>query len=131
MIYGIFKCYNFHFNNYVGFSIIIKNGNNRTTFFIGETLCLGCTSQTIQIVWEIPPFVGSSDLVVSQGFPEEQSKGFNASFKDGKATLSFVVSDKLNRLQVVRCLDGIAGGFSPISSIIIQINGKKKNSKLK
>ena len=35
MIYGIFKCYNVHFNNYLGFSIIIiKNEENRTTFSI-------------------------------------------------------------------------------------------------
>ena len=45
MIYGIFKCYDFHFNNYVGFSIIIKNEENRASFSIGETICLECAAQ--------------------------------------------------------------------------------------
>ena len=64
MIYGIFKCYNFHFNNYVGFSIIIKNEENRASFSIGETICLECAAQTIHFTYEIPPFVGLSDLMV-------------------------------------------------------------------
>ena len=108
----------------VGFSIIIKNEENRASFSIGETICLECAAQTIHFTYEITPLVGLSDLVVSPAFPEEQREGFNASFKDGKATLSFVVSDKLNRLQVVRRRDGLAGGFPLISSISIQINGE-------
>ena len=74
MTYGIFKCYNFHFNNYVGFSIIIKNEENRTTFRIGETICLECAANTIQFTHEIPPFVGLSDLVVHQHFQKNREK---------------------------------------------------------
>ena len=80
MVYWIFKCYNFHFNNYVGFSILIK-GENRTTFVVGETICLLCIAPTLSIAWEIPPFSGISDFVVSSGFPEEQQNGFNASIR--------------------------------------------------
>ena len=64
MIYEIFKCYNFHFNNYVGFSIIIKNEENRASFSIGETICLEFAAQTIHFTYEIPPFVELSDLMV-------------------------------------------------------------------
>ena len=68
MVYGNF---NFHFNNYVGFSILIK-GDNRTTFVVGEhIICLLCIAPTVSIAWEIPPFSGISDFVVSSGFPEE------------------------------------------------------------
>ena len=61
MVYGIFKCYNFHFNNYVGFSILIK-GDNRTTFVVGEHICLLCIAPTVSIAWEITPFSGISDF---------------------------------------------------------------------
>ena len=106
MVYGIFKCYNFH-NNYVSFSILIK-GDNRTTFVVGEHICLLCIAPTVSIAWEIPPFSGISDFVVSSGFPEEQQNGFNASIniKDGKSTLIFVVSKKMNQ-SLVRILVGI------------------------
>ena len=107
MVYGIFKYYNFHFNNYVGFSILIK-GDNRTTFVVGEHNCLLCIAPTVSIAWEIPPFSGISDFVVSSGFPEEQQNGFNASIniKDGKSTLIFVVSKKMNQ-SLVRILVNI------------------------
>ena len=125
MVYGIFKCYNFHFNNYVGFSILIK-GDNRTTFVVGEHICLLCIAPTVSIAWEIPPFSGISDFVVSSGFPEEQQNGFNASIniKDGKSTLIFVVSKKMNQSLVVRFRDGSVDDFPIISSITLIINSE-------
>ena len=124
MVYGNFKCYNFHFNNYVGSSILIKDGENRTTFMIGETICLVCVTQTSSVAWEIPSFIGASDLVVSSGFPEGLKKGFTASLKDGNSTLSFVISKKMNQLQVLQCRDGFVGGF-PLIRIIDNYPNKR------
>ena len=93
---------------------------------VGEHICLLCIAPTVSIAREIPPFSGISDFVVSSGFPEEQQNGFNASIniKDGKSTLIFVVSKKMNQSLVVRCRDGSVDDFPIISSITLIINSE-------
>ena len=83
-----------------------------------------CLPINVSIAWEIPPFSGISDFVVSSGFPEEHQNGFNASIKDGKSTLIFVVSKKMNQSLVVRCRDGSVDDFPIISSITLIINSE-------
>ena len=132
MVYANFKCYNFHFNNYVGFSIQIKvnrittiKSTITTAFMVDETLRLTCIRDTPSFLWEIPPLIVEVDLKVKAGFPTSNKDGFKATFANNKSTLIFVVSNG----SIIRCRDAGVAGLPIISSVTLQLHGEIFGSK--
>ena len=74
MVYGNFKCYIFHFNNYVALTINVEvNGvQGRTEFYVGEHLRLTCQNEKpiSAFGWEIK----NIGLVVSRGVRNDNLK---------------------------------------------------------
>ena len=77
MVYGNFKCYIFHFNDYLGLTIeIILDGaiTSQIYFCIGEILTLICRNDTAIYAWYVPPIVSAIELQVSRGIPRYTKK---------------------------------------------------------
>ena len=124
MIYANFKCYNFHFNNFVGFSILIKEGHTTsiTSFMIGRTVCLIMCSTDKFCCMGNPTFDWRNRFSLYQ--KAFQAKHIVASLKEEKSTLAFVVTEKMKQTLIIICRDADVDGFPIISSISLQLHGE-------
>ena len=97
MVYRNFKCYIFHFNNYVALTINVEvNGvQGRTEFYVGEHVRLTCRNEKpiSAFGWEIK----NIGLVVSRGVRIATKNTYNTSYiSEVESTLMIIFIEELN-----------------------------------
>ena len=63
-------------------------------------------------------------VVFSVGFLSKHIECFNATLKEEKSSLAYVVTEKMNETLIIICRDGDVAGFPIISSISLQLHGE-------
>ena len=98
-------------SNKDGFKATLANNKSTLVFVVSNGSIIRCRDGSVDDF----PIISSITLIINSEF---------LLVKDGKSTLIFVVSKKMNQSLVVRCRDGSVDDFPIISSITLIINSE-------